>query len=150
MIRDKKERNIERWRDDGRLYLLACVFIIGCLLSCRLDGNSCSPVTAETREMLDIKKEKKWLIPTRLCVLSDYSCLGDTKRFAVSYSCQQTFSGVEKVSGGKILWQGDTFFSRRLLYLTCVDSQSILSHSETSEEGGDVQLKRRRGSAAHT
>lgn len=68
---DRKEmRNgevIEKRRMMGDLSLLACLFIMRWLLSCRWDGNSCSPVTAETREMLDIKKKKR-LIPTRLCV----------------------------------------------------------------------------------
>lgn len=110
------------WRRDGRLSLLdLCVHYMMPSIPPSAKGwrhgNSCSSVTTETREMLDIKK---WLIPTRLCLY--LLCVWVTEwGLLFWYSWEQTFSGA-KIWAGGTSWQRDTVFWNALS-LTCFDSK---------------------------
>lgn len=96
----------------------------------RRHGNSCSSVTAETREMLDIKK---WLIPTRLCWFILCVCVWQVCCFI--FMITDIFPGVKCEQGGNILTEGHVFLEGFFSDLFWRSKYSV-----TSRAVRDVQL----------
>lgn len=115
----------ESRRRDGRLSLLACVLIMGCLLSRRRQGDGGMETAVP---LLPRKQDKCWTLKKMTFL---HGCVHIYSACAVSYSWEQTFPCAENWAE-ETSWQRDTFFWRALS-LWHVLTQSILSHSEASE-----------------
>lgn len=108
----------------------------------RRHGNSCSSVTAETREMLDIKK---WLIPTRLCWFILCVCVTG---MLFHIHDNRHFSRCEMRAGRKHPDRGTRFSGRLFLWL--VLTLKVFCHIQSSQRCSAAALIFSRNSRLET